>query len=193
MKKLIPIFTLTIVANYIFGQNKLVNDIDNDGKKDSIFIEVDKSTIVCKLSTLNYKPVSSKPIEILNEHSGIIETKNGFAFFNDWMRAGYKNQFRFNSKTKKIQLIGMSRYEFGNAVQDGSGESSVNLLTGDYIGNWNYYDIEKDTLIKLPIIRTKMKFKTINLEDFNDESYFNYAEKCAKLYQRQKESNMNKK
>jgi hypothetical protein len=193
MKKLIPIFTLTIVANYTFGQNKLVNDIDNDGKKDSIFIEVDKSTIVCKLSTLNYKPVSSKPIEILNEHSGIIETKNGFAFFNDWMRAGYKNQFRFNSKTKKIQLIGMSRYEFGNAVQDGSGESSVNLLTGDYIGNWNYYDIEKDTLIKLPIIRTKMKFKTINLEDFNDESYFNYAEKCAKLYQRQKESNMNKK
>jgi hypothetical protein len=193
MKKLIPIFTLTIVANYTFGQNKLVNDIDNDGKKDSIFIEVDKSTIVCKLSTLNYKPVSSKPIEILNEHSGIIETKNGFAFFNDWMRAGYKNQFRFNSKTKKIQLIGMSRYEFGNAVQDGSGESSVNLLTGDYIGNWNYYDIEKDTLIKLPIIRTKMKFKTINLEDFNDESYFNYAEKCAKLYQRQKESNINKK
>jgi hypothetical protein len=193
MKKLIPIFTLTIVANYTFGQNKLVNDIDNDGKKDSIFIEVDKSTIVCKLSTLNYKPVSSKPIEILNEHSGIIETKNGFAFFNDWMRAGYKNQFRFNSKTKKIQLIGMSRYEFGNAVQDGSGESSVNLLTGDYIGNWNYYDIEKDTLIKLPIISTKMKFKTINLEDFNDESYFNYAEKCAKLYQRQKESNMNKK
>jgi hypothetical protein len=193
MKKLIPIFTLTIVANYTFGQNKLVNDIDNDGKEDSIFIEVDKSTIVCKLSTLNYKPVSSKPIEILNEHSGIIETKNGFAFFNDWMRAGYKNQFRFNSKTKKIQLIGMSRYEFGNAVQDGSGESSVNLLTGDYIGNWNYYDIEKDTLIKLPIIRTKMKFKTINLEDFNDESYFNYAEKCAKLYQRQKESNMNKK
>jgi hypothetical protein len=193
MKRLIPIFTLTIVANYTFGQNKLVNDIDNDGKKDSIFIEVDKSTIVCKLSTLNYKPVSSKPIEILNEHSGIIETKNGFAFFNDWMRAGYKNQFRFNSKTKKIQLIGMSRYEFGNAVQDGSGESSVNLLTEDYIGNWNYYDIEKDTLIKLPIIRTKMKFKTINLEDFNDESYFNYAEKCAKLYQRQKESNMNKK
>lgn len=193
MKKNIIILTLTIVTNFAFGQNKLVKDIDNDGKNDTIFIDVEKSTIVCKLSTLNYESISSKPIEILNEPSGIIETKNGFAFFNDWMRAGYKNQFRYNFKTKRIQLIGMSRYEFGNAANDGSGESSVNLLTGDYIGNWNYYDMEKDSLIKIPTIRTKMKFKTINLEDFSDETYFNYAEKCAELYHKYKKITMNKK
>ena len=193
MKKNIIILTLTIVTNFTFGQNKLVKDIDNDGKNDTIFIHVEKSTIVSKLSTLNYDSISSKPIEILNEPSGIIETKNGFAFFNDWMRAGYKNQFRYNSKTKRIQLIGMSRYEFGNAANDGSGESSVNLLTGDYIGNWNYYDMEKDRLFKIPTIRTKMKFKTINLEDFSDETYFNYAEKCAELYHKYKKITMNEK
>lgn len=193
MKKNTIILTLTIVTNFTFGQNRLVKDIDNDGKNDTIFIQVEKSTIVCKLSTSNYESISSKPIEILNEPSGIIETKNGFAFFNDWMRAGYKNQFRYNSKTKRIQLIGMSRYEFGNAANDGSGESSVNLLTGDYIGNWNYYDMEKDGLIKIPTIRTKMKFKTINLEDFSDETYFNYAEKCAELYHKYKKITMNKK
>ena len=193
MKKNIIILFLTFISNFAFGQNKLVKDIDNDGKNDTIFIDVEKSTIVCKLSTLNYESISSKPIEILNEPSGIIETKNGFAFFNDWMRAGYKNQFRYNSKTKRIQLIGMSRYEFGNAANDGSGESSVNLLTGDYIGNWNYYDMEKDSLIKIPTIRTKMKFKTINLEDFSDETYFNYAEKCAELYHKYKKITMNKK
>jgi hypothetical protein len=81
----------------------------------------------------------------------------------------------------------MSRYEFGNAVQDGSGESSVNLLTGDYIGNWNYFDIVTDRLVKIPTIRKKMKFKPIILEDFSDDTYFNYAEKCAELYNRQKE------
>ena len=162
MKTIFTLFLLTIFTQ-TFGQNKLVKDIDNDGKQDTVFVNVEKSTIICKLSTLNYKSVSSKPIEILNEQSGIIKTKNGFAFFNDWMRAGYKNYFRYNSKTKKIQLIGMSRYEFGNAVHDGSGESSVNLLTGDYIGNWNYNDIEKDNLIIIPTIKTKMKFKTINL------------------------------
>lgn len=188
---------MTIVTNFTFGQNKLVKDIDNDGKNDTIFVDVEKSTIVCNLSTLNYKSISSKPIEILNEPSGVIETKNGFAFFNDWMRAGYKNQFRYNSKTKKIQLIGMSRYEFGNAVNDGSGESSVNLLTGDYIGNWNYFDYlannEEGELVKISTIRTKMKFKAINLEDFSDETYFNYAERCAELYHKHKEINMNKK
>lgn len=193
MKKNIIIVTLTILTNLAFGQNKLVKDIDSDGKNDTIFIDVEKSRIVCVLSTLNYKSVSSKPIDILNEPSGITETKSGFEFFNDWMRAGYKNQFRYNSKTKKIQLIGMSRYEFGNAANDGSGESSVNLLTGDYIGNWNYYDMEKDSLIKIPTIKTKMKFKTINISDFSDETYFNYSEKCAELFHKHKKINMNKK
>jgi len=193
MKKIIIIFTLTICTNFSFGQNKLVKDIDNDGKNDSVFVDVEKSTIVCILSTLNYKSVSSKPIEILNEPSGITETKNGFEFFNDWMRAGYKNQFRYNTQTKKIQLIGMSRYEIGNAANDGSGESSVNLLTGDYIGNWNYSDQETDILIKIPTIKTKMKFKNINFEDFAEETYFNYAEKCAELYHKHKKIRMNKK
>lgn len=193
MKKIIIIFTLTICTNFLLGQNKLVKDIDNDGKNDTVFVDVEKSTIVCILSTLNYKSVSSKPIEILNESSGITETKNGFEFFNNWMRAGYKNQFRYNTKTKKIQLIGMSRYEFGNAANDGSGESSVNLLTGDYIGNWNYSDQETDILIKIPTIKTKMKFKNINLEDFTEETYFNYAEKCAELYHKNKKTRMNKK
>jgi hypothetical protein len=102
MKKIIAILTLIICANFSFGQNVLVKDIDHDGKNDTIFIDVKKSKIVCKLSILNYESVSSKPIEILNEPSGVIETKNGFAFFNDGMRAGYKNQFRYNSKTNKI-------------------------------------------------------------------------------------------
>lgn len=183
MKK--NIIILTLLTNFAFGQKKLIKDIDNDGKNDTVFIDAEKSTIVCNLSTLNYKSISSKPIEILNVTSGVIATKNGFEFFNDWMRAGYKNQFRYNSKTKKIQLIGMSRYEFGNAANDGSGESSVNLLTGDYIGNWNYYDMKKNSLIKIPTIKTKMKFKIVNIEDFSDETYFGYAEKCAELYHKQ--------
>jgi hypothetical protein len=191
MKKSILILILTVFTNFTFGQDKFIKDIDNDGKDDTVYVDSKKSTIVCILSTLHYKSVSSKPIEILNEPSGIVKTKNGFEFFNDWMRAGYKNQFRYNPKTKKIQLIGMSRYEFGNAANDGSGESSVNLLTGDYIGDWNYYDMDKEKLIKIPTIKTKMKFKIINLEDFSDETYFKYAENCAELYHKYKKIKMN--
>ncbi|SHG55415.1 hypothetical protein [Pedobacter caeni] len=185
---LIFLFTQLIA----FGQNELLKDVDHDGIIDTVYVDSTKYTIVCKLSTKNYNPISSKPIEILNLMSGVVGTKNGFEFFNDWMRAGYKNQFRYNTKTKKIQLIGMSRYEFGNAVNDGSGESSVNLLTGDYIGNWNYYDEDKDKLTKIPTIKAKMKFSSINLEDFGEEIYFGYSENCAELFYKHKKIRMNR-
>lgn len=174
----------------------LYKDVDNDSIIDTVYIDSIKSAIVCKLSTYNFNKITSKPIDILNDQSGINETINGFEFFNDWMRSGYKNQFRFNQKTRKIQLIGMSRYEFGNAANDGSGESSVNLLSGDYIGDWNYFDYkannEKGELIKIPTIKAKMKFKVINLEDFSDEIYFDFAEKCSALFYKQKEIKMKK-
>ncbi len=84
----------------------------------------------------------------------------------------------------------MSRYEFGNAANDGSGKSSVNLLTGDYIGNWNYYDETKNKLVKIPTIKTKMYFPKIYLEEFNDET--NYPEKCATLYYKYKKIMLSK-
>jgi hypothetical protein len=86
-------------------KNYLVKDIDDDNVKDTIYVDLEKSTIVCKLSSNGFKEISSKPIGILNLQSGVIETRNGFEFFNDWMRAGYKNKFIYNNKTKKIQLI----------------------------------------------------------------------------------------
>ena len=185
MKKLTSILIITFVTQISFAQ-KLVKDIDCDGKQDSVYMDQKESRIVCRLSSQNFKKIKSKPFEILNEMSGIVDAKNGFAFFNDWMRAGYKNQFRYNKKTKKVQLIGMSRYEFGNAANDGSGVSSVNLLNGDYIGDWNYYDLLANKLVKIPTIKTKMKFKEINLEDFEEDTYFGFADRCSELYYQQK-------
>lgn len=95
-----------------------------------------------------------------------------------------------------MRLIGMDRYEFGNAANDGSGESSVNLLTGDYIGDWNYYDPsaneEAGELIKIPTIKTKMLFAKIYLEAFSEETYFGYAERCSELYSQRKEQEIKK-
>ncbi|MDR6969624.1 hypothetical protein J2X31_003657 [Flavobacterium arsenatis] len=190
MKKLL-ISLLLFAYVFTFAQEKLIKDIDFDGVKDTVYLDLEKAVIVCKLSTQNFKKTESKPIEILNAMSGIVDAKNGFVFFNDWMRAGYKNQFRYNKKLKKIQLIGMSRYEFGTATGNGSGESSVNLLTHDYIGNWNYYDNfannEKGELVKIPTIKTKMKFQPITLETFGEDIYFEFSERCSKLYYSHKE------
>ncbi len=183
---------LPVTSDTIFDQTDyIIKDLDKDNINDSVYINKENTTIVCKLSSRKFKGITSKPIEILNFTSGVTETKNGFEFFNDWMRAGYKNQFRYNEKTSQIQLIGMSRYEFGNAVNDGSGESSINLLSNDYIGNWNYFDLEKNELLKIPTISTKMKFGIINLEDFGEEVYFGYADKCAEMYHKHKDIMIN--
>jgi len=104
----------------------------------------------------------------------------------------YKNVCRFcrpvplRQDRKKVQLIGMNRYESGNASNDGSGELSINLLTHDYIGNWNYFDQDKMKLVKIPAIKCKMPFKTVYLENFSEGIYTPYADKCAKLYNLEK-------
>jgi len=168
----------------------LIKDLDGDGIMDSVYME--NSRVTCCLSTQNFKKTQNHEIEILNYMSYISDVKNGFYFENHWMRAGYKNQFRYDSKAKRIQLIGMSRYEFGNVANDGSGESSINLLTNDYIGDWSYFDEGKEELIKIPTIKTKMSFGKIYLEDFSEETYFGFAEKCAELYHIHKEKTQKK-
>lgn len=194
MKLLISSFLLFAIftAN---AQQKLIRDIDFDGINDTIYLDENEAVIVAKISTQQFKKIKSQPLEITPQ-SFIEATKNGFEFQNNWMRAGYANQFRYEKKEKRIRLIGMSRYEFGNAANDGSGESSVNLLTNDYIGEWNYFDHlandENGELVKIPTIKTKMQFGKIYLEDFSDGSYFKFAEKCSDLYQKGKEKEITK-
>ncbi len=173
---------LLCVFTNTYAQKELHKDLDFDGKIDTVYLDIEQSKIVCILSSKNFKREESKVIDMLNENSSIKDAKNGFYFNNDWMRSGYSNQFRYNKNQKKIQLIGMSRYEYGNAANEGSGESSVNLLTDNYIGNWNHYDIDKNTLVELPSIKANMHFNNIFLVDFNDEVYFDYGLKCANLF-----------
>lgn len=178
--------TINALAQYEF-----IKDLDGDGKKDTVYME--NSRIVCRLSSRQFVKMQSRKIDILNDMSGITDARNGFIFFNDWMRAGYKCQFRYNKRKKQMQLIGMSNYAFGNAANDGSGESSVNLLTNKYIGNWNFYDHECDTLVKIPEISTQLFIPETYLEDFCEDVYFYYDTECTKLYYKYKQISNSKK
>ncbi len=181
------LFLLTTTA---VAQTPLIKDLDGDGRADTVRIDPERTVLVCRLSSQPFRTIESGLIETLTEQSGLKATRSGFEFYNNFMRAGYGAQFRYNAKTQHLQLIGLSRYEFGNAANDGSGESSVNLLTGDYIGNWNYYDFDandgKGALIKIPPIKTKMPFRIINLEAFGEATYDTFASRCYQLYARAK-------
>ncbi|RYD50959.1 MAG: hypothetical protein EOP52_11150 [Sphingobacteriales bacterium] len=188
---------LSLLATTATAQEPLVKDLDTDGRADTVRIDPDRTVIVCLLSSKQFRKLESQPIETLTEQSGIKATRNGFEFYNNFMRAGYGAQFRYQPATQKVQLIGLSRYEFGNAANDGSGESSVNLLTGDYIGNWNYYDFNaKDgdgALIQIPPIKTRMPFQVSNFEAFGEATYEAFATRCYRLYEHAKKRMQSKK
>lgn len=184
MKAISYLFLFIFCPSAAWSQDQLVKDLDHDTVNDTVYLDRQATQIVCRLSTQPFKKIQSKNMDMVNETAGVRPTKNGFEFYNNWMRAGYGSQFRYDVKTKKLQLIGMSRYEFGNATNDGSGESSVNLLTHDYLGNWNYFDPQKEKLVKIPTIKAKMVLGKIFLDTFSDKTYFTYAEKCAALYEK---------
>jgi hypothetical protein len=190
MKKYLCLQFLFLIQLLSFAQNKIIKDLDGDSKEDSVYLDYKKSKIICVLSSLKYNKIESREIEMGEEHSRLETTKSGFKLSINWMRAGYDCQFRFNTKTKIIQLIGMSRYELGPATLDGSGESSINLLTNSYIGNWNYFNPKKEKLFKIPTIKVKMVLPKTSLDNFDENTYFKYAEKCSELFEIQKSKMM---
>jgi hypothetical protein len=177
-------FLLLFLSTKIFSQSYLIEDIDGDNLKDSIYTS--NESIIHKLSSKNYHPISIDLIENYGGSFKILKTRNGFQYEINYRKAGIKAQFRYNPSSENIALIGMSRYEFGNASNDGSGESSVNILTNDYIGNWKYYDVDKETLVALPTIKTKMILPKISLREFNEQYLDTYVMKCSEVYQEYK-------
>ncbi len=168
MKKII-ILILFLYSKIGFAQDTLAINIDNDKVLDSVFYQKENSTFVCKLSTQKFREIKSKTFENSGDQSYISKTKNGFSFTNNWMRAGYSCEFRYNPKNKQIELIGMSHNEFGGATHDGAGEANLNLLTNTYIGNWNYFDEKKQDLISIPTLKRKVIVKNKSLEDFGED------------------------
>lgn len=161
-------------------------DMDLDKRPDTVIFDKAKGVIVCRLSTQGFRETRSRALVFDGRQSGIERKGNGFAYTVPHMRAGYHCDFAYSKEHKKVQLVGMRRYEFGPANNDGSGESSVNLLTGDYTGVWNYYDMENSRLVEMPAIKAKMVLPRTYLETFDDKIINQYISRCVALYKKEK-------
>ena len=150
-------------------------------------ISKDYLRIVCLLSSRQFEKMYSREIwsnfwECCNETDYYITpTCNGFEYHAQYTHYVAKAQFRYEKQTGKIQLIGMSSYDTGRADGDGKGKSSVNLLTKNFIGDWNLLEPNLDKIVKIPTIETKMDFGKIYLESFNDEILSDYYMKSDEL------------
>lgn len=90
---------LFLIHFTVLGQEKFTKDLDFDGIIDSVYVDTDESRIICMLSSQNFKEIKSKPIKILNEMSGIIDSKNGFFF----LMIGCELDIKINSDTTRKQ------------------------------------------------------------------------------------------
>ncbi len=149
---------LLLYTGVMQAQDKLVKDLDFDGIKDSIFLDNPKAPLVIKLSTQNFQLRVNSICADEGMKKNIEETKNGFKLSWNYMRSGYTMQYRYSQEHKKIRLIGMTYYNFGPASHDGSGQSSANLLTDEYIANWQYVDIKAPHIITLPTMNVRLNF-----------------------------------
>ncbi|CAM4036723.1 MULTISPECIES: hypothetical protein [Flavobacterium] len=189
--KYILIFML--LSNCILAQStrRISKDFDGDSIKDTVYIDSDTKKLVCLLSTQHFKKMESKGIPSLNFGNTLVETKKGFEFWNDYDRSGFINEFLYNKVIKKMQLIKITRTDYdiswtkyGEKVKGGSGKSTIDLLTNNYIGD--FYAVIDEKLIKLPLINAKIVLTETTIENFSDAIYFNFEKKCVALYEEQK-------
>lgn len=192
MKQLVLLLSLTFFCPLIAQSNRqIAKDFDGDKIKDTVYIDSDLDKLVCLLSSNNFKKIESLKIRSLNFGNTLVETKNGFQFWNDYGRSGWINEFEYNAKEKKMQLIkiyrtdyDIDRQKYGEAVKNGSGKSSIDLRTNRYVGN--FYDVHDGKLRQLPTIIKQLVFTDTFLYCFSDDINFEFENKCLKFYEKAK-------
>lgn len=169
----------------VCAQDKSLSaDVDGDRIPDKVYVDSRDGAVVYELSSQGFRPVRSRRFEDAGEVF-FQNAKGGFKVKITQMRAGGAYQFRYDKDTGKMRLIGMERYEFGPASNDGSGKSSVNLVTGTYVGDWRYFDEARNKLVKIPTIEKRMPFRTVYFDTFTDE-FATYSDKDAAYYAAEK-------
>ena len=165
--------TLLVALTLGFAQaqgkqsQKVSYDFDGD-KKTDVF-QIKNGVLAYALSSVGNKEVRSKGGSPA-DNTWLELSKNVVVYHCQFMRGTNTFKFRYDPKIKQFKLIGYDNEQFGNALNDGSGRSSYNLLTGDYQANWFYYDEKKQDLMPKPAIKKKWPVKTYLLKDFGEET-----------------------
>ncbi len=144
-------------------------DLDGDGKRDAFRAVVrsggEDAQLMAQLA--NGKTLTSGALSMC---CGSISAKGGVVdVHSKGMRGFAYYKFRWEAAAGDFRLIGYDTESFGNAANDGSGTSSLNLLTGSYEAAFNNYNEKQEKLIALPKVKRKIAVsKKIYLRSFNE-------------------------
>lgn len=163
-------------------------DIDKDGITDSLYFNFQSDSIIFLLSSRDFEPLSvAFSPEYCMAHLGAV---TGGMYISEFcMRSALIYNYILEKETGKFRWSYYSEETYGNAFNDGSGICQLDLLTGAFKGDWDYFDLELDSLISIPtIIGTFYNTPAYMNEDFAfnmpADSLFSYYKKRMMTEQR---------
>ena len=153
-----------------FSQQSVSLDLDNDGIIDKVnLINIEQGfKISYNLSSQKDKNFVTETVTIGGQMQTLIASKNILTLKMQYNRAENFYKFRYDTKLLRVVMIGFDTKSYGNATNDGSGTSSLNLLTGTYEGKWKKFDTKTKKLNKKPTVFKKFTVKIYFLDDLSD-------------------------
>jgi hypothetical protein len=163
----------TVQKNMEGSPNEIRTDFNGDGKQD-VFAVINKGE-----DTKLFAAVSNaKGAYVVSTHSTLnffdccnrIELKGNIVkVFSNGMRYFENYTFRYNKTNFGFDVIGFDSESFGNAVHEGAGARSLNLITGDYISIHQEVDINNPENYDVVQKKKKLKLpKKYTLKNFNE-------------------------
>jgi hypothetical protein len=116
-----------------------------------------------------YRTLTHKSLDFFDCCSSLSFEKNILTVTSRGMRYFEYYKFRYNKKMLTFELIGYDTESFGNAIHDGAGTESVNLLSGVYEYSVYTATNETDGTTKSDTIKITVP-KKFTLANF-DEAY----------------------
>ncbi len=177
MKHKVLLLTCIFFSTLTFAQTTVLIDFDNDGIMDKANLITTNNgyrdgsyRIEFTVSSHGGQTQSTQLITFTGMEVNLTVAKNVLVIHPQFMREENIFKFRYDSKLKKIILIGYENTQYGNLSHNGSGGSSFNLITGAYEATWSCFDEKKEDLIEFPKISKKLPIKIYTLNQFSDKT-----------------------
>ncbi len=162
-------------------------DLDMDGTEDSLWYDMQDSTIVFSLSSRDYEPFGVKYIiewvEGYPRGSLSVGKAGEFHVVYSHMRSWESFTYQYEPVSGRFRLAEYYYEGHGNAVNDGSGYMRLDFLESWFTADWSYYDEGQEELIPLPIVEVYVDNPAVYLGDDTDFAFPGYD-----LYESYKEN-----
>jgi len=160
-----------LAGDAMAGSDSVIHDFDGDHTPDAFCAARKEAEEGLRLLAILQSGKRVRYSLPLSSCCGSIEQNKGVVRVSSTGMRGFSYyQFRWDSTAGDFRLIGYQTESFGNAANDGSGKSSLNLITGDFEAAFNSFDQRRQKLLPLPVVKRRISVnRKFYLQHFGDK------------------------